>query len=449
MTAAKDDGEAAAPQLMERVAGTIYERLTDEEDARVCRDIPDDACRETPANFTLMLAAAFLSKLGDAVANPKTVLPWVMSTIGAPLYLTGLLVPLRESGSLIPQLFIAGWVRAHALRKWFWVAGSALQAVAMVGIGVVALFASGAAAGWMVIALLTAFSLARGLCSVAHKDVLGKTIPKSKRGQLTGWSASAAGVVTIGIGAGLMLTAGDDAGDPTSFGAMIVGAGALWIAAAGVFALVREFPGETGGGGDAFFEALRRLDILRTDAAFRRFVAARALFLSSALSAPYLVVMSQENGNGGAVALGLFVAASGLASMVSGPVWGRLADRSSRKVMVMAASATAAIGLLVFGAAVLAPGALKTFWFLPLAYFLLSVGHDGIRVGRKTYVVDLAGGNRRTDYVAVSNSIIGVLLLVGGAATAALGALGAAAVVLVLSLCGAAGAALGLKLPEA
>ncbi|HSO05975.1 MAG TPA: MFS transporter [Pelomicrobium sp.] len=448
MTAVNEGSDAAEMPFSQRLASTIYERLTDEEDARVCRDIPEDACRETPANFTLMLAAAFLSKLGDAVANPKTVLPWVMSSIGAPLYLTGLLVPLRESGSLIPQLFIAGWVRGHSLRKWFWVAGSVLQAIAMAAIGFVALFASGAFAGWAVIALLTAFSLARGLCSVAHKDVLGKTIPKSKRGQLTGWSASAAGMVTIGLGAGLMLAAADGTGDP-SYGAMIVGAGALWIAAAGLFALVREFPGETGGGGNAFFEALRRLDILRTDAAFRRFVATRALFLSSALSAPYLVVMAQENGNGGAVALGLFVAASGLASMVSGPVWGRLADRSSRKVMVMAASTTATIGFVVFGAAVLTPAALMTTWFLPLAYFLLSVGHDGVRVGRKTYVVDLAGGNRRTDYVAVSNSIIGVLLLVGGVASAALGTLGAAAVVLALSICGAAGALLGLTLPEA
>lgn len=434
--------------LTNRLALSIYERLTDEEDARVCRDIPEDACRETPANFSLMLVASFLSKLGDAIANPKTVLPWVMGAVGAPLALTGLLVPLRESGSLIPQLFIAGFVRRHPLRKWFWVAGSVLQAAAIAVIGAVALVATGAAAGWAVIALLLIFSLARGLCSVAQKDVLGKTIPKSKRGQLTGWSASAAGIVTIGVGAALMFAGRMQGGEP-SYGAMIVGAGALWVGAALLFALVREYPGETEGGGNAFFEALRRLDILKTDPAFRRFVVTRALFLSSALSAPYLVVMAQENGAGGAETLGMFVIASGLASMVSGPVWGRLADRSSRRVMVLAASVTAVIGFLVYGTAMAAPDLLAGAWFLPLAYFLLSVGHDGIRVGRKTYVVDLAGGNRRTDYVAVSNSIIGVLLLLAGAASAVLGALGAATVVLVLSVFGAAGALLGRTLPDA
>lgn len=439
-------GSAASPAAS-RFVQSIYERLTDEEDARVCRDIPEDACRETPANFSLMLGASFLSKLGDAIANPKTVLPWVMSAVGAPLALTGLLVPLRESGSLIPQLFVAGFVRQRALRKWFWVAGSMLQALAVTAIGVVALVGAGVGAGWVVIGLLALFSLARGLCSVAHKDVLGKTIPKSKRGRLTGWSASAAGVVTIGVGATLM-AAGSAGGEP-AYGSMIIGAGVLWLAAALLFALVREFPGETSGGGNAFFEALRRLEILKTDAAFRRFVVARALFLSSALSAPYLVVMAQQHGAAGAHTLGLFVLASGVASMVSGPVWGRLADRSSRRVMVLAATATAAIGFCVYGVAVLIPALLAGTWFLPLAYLALSIGHDGITVGRKTYVVDLAGGNRRTDYVAVSNSLIGVLLLGFGALSAALGALGAAAVVLMLSACGAAGAVLGRTLPEA
>ena len=47
-------------------------------------------------------------------------------------------------------------------------------------------------------------------------------------------------------------------------------------------------------------------------------------------------------------------------------------------------------------------------------YFLLSVAHQGARVGRKTYVVDIAEGNQRTDYVAVSNTAIGFVLLFTG-----------------------------------
>jgi len=47
---------------------------------------------------------------------------------------------------------------------------------------------------------------------------------------------------------------------------------------------------------------------------------------------------------------------------------------------------------------------------MPLIYFILTVDYQGIRIRRKTYLVNLAGGNKRTDYVALSNTIIGIVL---------------------------------------
>jgi hypothetical protein len=109
---------------------SIYELLVNEEDARACADIPEAACRETPRSFVLILLANFLTKVGDAIASPKTVLSWVMASVQAPTALIGFLVPIRESGSLIPQLFIASWVRRLAVRKWVWIVGALLQAAA-------------------------------------------------------------------------------------------------------------------------------------------------------------------------------------------------------------------------------------------------------------------------------------------------------------------------------
>ena len=34
----------------------LYATLVNEEDARVCREIPDTACREVPRNFFLLIA---------------------------------------------------------------------------------------------------------------------------------------------------------------------------------------------------------------------------------------------------------------------------------------------------------------------------------------------------------------------------------------------------------
>ncbi len=439
--------ESYIHMLKEDFSQTLYEKLMNEEDARVCKNISEDACQEVPGNFLLMIISSFFSQLGDAIANPKVVLPWVMETIHAPVYLIGFLVPVRESGSLIPQLVIASYIRLMPVRKWVWVGGSILQALAMAGIGIVAWTSEGVAAGYAIVGLLVVFSLSRGLSSVASKDVIGKTIPKTQRGRVTGWSASLAGLITVVIGGGFLLLS-QQALSPFVYGCMLAIAGILWLIAAVVYAGIKEFPGATEGGGNALFEALKRLTILRDDKPFRRFVITRSLLLCSALTAPYYVILAQKNLGSPTYLLGLFVLASGAASLLSAPFWGHFADLSSRKVMISAAVMTAALGLIVFTIDQLAPGLFGLVWLLPVVYFLLSIAHQGVRVGRKTYVVDLAEGNKRTDYVSVGNTLIGIILLILGFTGALSTVLEISAIILILSLMGVAGAILAVTLPE-
>jgi hypothetical protein len=138
-----------------------------------------------------------------------------------------------------------------------------------------------------------------------------------------------------------------------------------------------------------------------------------------------------------------------VASLVSGPIWGRFADLSSKRVMVAAALVTSCTGIATFLIDLFAPEISGTVWFLPLAYFVLSVAHSGVRVGRKTYVVNLGTGNKRTDYVAVSNTTIGVLLLMVGSVGLLTPIITNAGVIGLLALMGLGGAVLGTTLAEA
>lgn len=425
----------------------LYAKLVNEEDARVCREIPEAACREAPRNFFLLIGSYVLTKLGDAIANPKTTLTWMMDAIGAPVALTGLLVPVRESGSLIPQLVIAAFVRRQPVRKWVWVAGSLIQAVAVLAMGCIAWFLDGVAAGSAVVASLAVFSLARGLSSVAAKDVLGKTIPKTRRGRVNGFSASVAGLATLGVGSALVAYGADDSARGTFF-LLLAGAAVLWMLAAALYSQIAEWPGETEGGGNALSEAVRKLVLLREDAPFRNFVIARSLLLCSALSAPYYVILARHHSGSVTGQLGFFIIAGGLASSLSAPFWGRLADWSSRTVMVVAACITSGLGFLAVGVEQFAPKLAGLMWFYPLVFFVLMVAHSGVRLGRKTYVVDLAAGNRRTDYVAVSNSVIGIVLLLLGGMGAVAQAFSVPLVILVLSVLGLGGAVMSWSLPE-
>jgi hypothetical protein len=137
------DKRAVWYDISERMHGL----LIDEEDARVCEDIDEAACRESPLSFMILLVSSFLTKLGDELSSPKTTLAWASTVVGAPAFVLGFLVPIRESGSMIPQLFIGGRVRRMAIRKWVWVAGSLLQFAAVVSMGLSVLLLTGASAG--------------------------------------------------------------------------------------------------------------------------------------------------------------------------------------------------------------------------------------------------------------------------------------------------------------
>ncbi|MEK9713982.1 MAG: MFS transporter, partial [Thalassolituus sp.] len=98
--------------------------------------------------------------------------------------------------------------------------------------------------------------------------------------------------------------------------------------------------------------------------------------------------------------------------------------------------------------AVFARDWLSQIWLLPLLYFILSIAHQGVRLGRKTYVVNMGEGNKRTDYVSVGNTLIGVILLLMGFISALELLIGISGVILILSAMGLAGSWMAIRLPE-
>jgi len=425
----------------------LYDYLNNEEDARICKDINEDACKYTPKNYFLLMLSNLFTKLGDTLSNPKTVLAWVMSYINAPVYLISFIVPIRESGSMLPQILIASYIRTKSKRKWVYVIGAVLQCASMIGIGYVSLTTEGVLAGWLVIFFLVTFSLSRGLCSVASKDVLGKTIPKTRRGKLKGYTVAVSGILVLIAGLYMLYKSNKDTGI-LFYGYLIFFASAMWLISAFIYSMVRELPGETSGGRNGWKEAFKRMDIVRSDRHFRQFIIARSLLLCSALTAPFYVLLAQTYLGKESYLLGLFIIANGLASVISAPIWGRMADKSSRNVMVFAAVIASLLGIIMFVLISYIPWARNEYWLYPIAFFVLGVAHSGVRMGRKTYIVDMAGGNKRTDYVAVSNTIIGFILLITGGISAAAAAISTEGIILVLSLFGVAGAYVSSQLPN-
>lgn len=414
----------------------IFQWLTGGRDEGLGRDMANEQRPALPRNFLAQIIAQSLSKSGDVLADPKIILPWLIGAVGAPTFFIGFLVPIRESLALLPQVLVGQIIRRVPVRKWFWTASSIVEGACILAMGLVGLFGiRGAAAGWTIIALLVLFSVARGVASIASKDTLGKTVPKGLRGRVSGYAATLSGVVASLVGLWLVLV--PQAARPQwLLYVIIIAAGAAWFVAAAVYALVLELPGATAGGGRPGAAGLlrRQIGLLAGDPEFRRFVLARGLMISTALAGPVYVGLAEKGSSTSLGTLGGLVLASGLANLTSSSLWGGLADRSSRTTMAAGGALCGLLGLAVLGAIRLVPGLGGSTAFFAGAIFVLYVAHSGVRIGRKTQIVDLAGPQDRSEYVALANTVIGVLLLIFGAVVGALIAFDLQLALLVLSL---------------
>ncbi|MGD8569085.1 MAG: MFS transporter [Gammaproteobacteria bacterium] len=410
----------------------LHDLVTGDEDARVCKEIPDDACADQRRNFFAYLVANLLNKISDELVSARLTLPWLFSVLGVPATFAGFLVPIREAGVLLPQLMVAAYVRAMPRRKIVWLLGALLSAVMLLLMAFIAWQTDGMLAGWLLIACLVFYSLARGLCSVSAKDVLGKTVSKTRRGRLMGYSASLAGIATLIIG---LLLQGEFASrdNLAVLRVFIVVAGLLWLLAFGAFFAISEPAGATEGGGNALTEALRSLRLIIDDKPFRRYVISRVLLLSVALVIPFYVILAQQWLEGQLALLGWLIIANGLAGSVSAAIVGRLADRSSRNVMAGAAMLAGLVGVLTWYVGYFHADLSLGVATVVVVFFLITLAHGAVRLGRKVYLVDMASNQNRAKYVAVSNTIIGIAMLPAGVVGVIADILDVQSVILLLS----------------
>lgn len=406
----------------------------------MAEDVPNQK-----SNSRKFVGAHGLQNIGDQIIAAKTVLPWLLQSLGAPSFVIAMLVPIRESLSMLPQAAFTPWVTSHKRCKGIWVIGAIGQGAMAILMGVAAFMMEGAALGITILILLAVFAVFRSLCSIASKDVQGRIVPKGARGAISGKSAALGGLISLVIGTAMTLLPGVQ--NPSVLQMLMLAAGIMWFLAAFVFKTVKEpiDPDADGGGlNKAWWKDT--WELFRDNRDLRNFVIVRSLMLVSALSTVFVVTLSQEVSHD-ITGLGLFLVASGLSALIGGRIAGFFSDKSSRNTMTIGAAVSSAL-ILITLALVHWVGGPALRWILPTSFFLLNLAHIQIRVARKTYIVDMAESDKRTRYVGAANTMMGIVLLVVGLISGGIAMWGASAALLFLAAVGLVGVFAASRLPE-
>lgn len=386
----------------------FYEFLTNDDEPRACESIPDSDCTHVPGNFSKLVVNGTLSKLAEKLVSPSLTLPWLFSLLQAPQVLIGALVPIKDAGSLLPQLFVSGTVRGKAIRKHYWAGAAAFQGLMLLLSAFLLWQLPTQDTTWLLALLLLLFSIASGVASVAFKDVSAKTVPKGQRGQMLSFRSTFGGIVATVAAIVLVLWLRNE-NAASAFVWVYAIAGVLWLGAASVFASIAEKPGATKGGRNPAQEVRTGWHLLRDDIGYRRFIITRALLMAVPLLQPYFVMLTPQNDQNSVLFLGALILVGGLSQVLSSPFWGKLADVSTTKLMrISALLSLSSIALAVM----LMQFSFASFYGLLPVFFINGMAYAGARLSRKTYLVDYAPSDERPTYVSVANTLIGLYTLV-------------------------------------
>ena len=225
-------------------------------------------------------------------------------------------------------------------------------------------------------------------------------------------------------------------------------AGLSWFLAAAIFSLINEYPGATAGARGIRDLVRDQFTYLYQDRELQKFLVARTLMISTSLAGPVYVALAQREAGQSLDHLGWLMVASGLAGALSSTFWGFLSDRSSRLTMVLAAALAGGLGIAVLAAQAYLVDHTRSIAFYSAVLFILGAAHAGIRIGRKTHIVDLAHGDRKAEYVALSNTLIGIALIFMGVLSGVFMSISLEAAIVALSVLSLLGAAIPLWMKD-
>lgn len=355
--------------------------------------------------YRLLLGISSSTKIADLLVSPKTTLPYILTASGAPGWLIPLLVPIKESGSLIPQWLLKTTVsKRFGNRTSLWRIGALTQGLGILFlVASIALFTEQLLAA-SVLGLLILISFGRSICSLSMKDIQAESIAKGERGKLIGLASSISGGLTM-VSSAVFLLSDQPLTQGISYGLLIVG-GLLFLLSM-LFSLplsVRYSPESS--------EQENMQHFWRTiteEKNLRHIILSRILMLHSALIVPYIVASAVDS-TSTTSQLPFFVGLSAFASLISSYIWGMYADKGAITTLRIAAT------VCILSALTFAIGLDElTNTMKLMLFFLLTLGHAGIRTGRKTYLLDITERSNRTGYVAAGNTCVGIgLLLLGG-----------------------------------
>lgn len=376
--------------------------------------------REIRRSFILGVVNGALFEFAERLIDPPLVLTWFVSRLTSSNLLVGLVAPLGDAGWFLPQIFISGLVQRMPRKMLSYTLAAVVRAIAWFLV---------AAAVWLVdspVLLLVTFfilygvaRLAAGLGGLGFFEVVAKTIPVNRRGSFFAWRMLTGGL--LGLGAGVVTREVlNRFAFPHGHALLFVIYDAVIIPAMLAFIIIREPPGTDAPQAPTLRQQLQRArQLLRTDAIFRRYMGMRTALGLAGIALPFYGVYARNVLGAPEGMVGIYVAVRVGAGLLANLPWGSLGDRKGNRLVALwlslGSALTSLLALALAGWVAISPSGGPWLPYLALPLFLLNgaLAPASMLVG-SNFLLELVPEAERPLYLGLSNTLIGIVVLISG-----------------------------------
>ncbi|MBE9471424.1 MAG: MFS transporter [Chloroflexi bacterium] len=377
---------------------------------------------EVRRSFALGVFNGTAFRFAETLIDPPLILTWFVSQLTSSNLLIGLVAPMGNAGWFLPQIFVSTRIQRMERKMPSYTLAAVIRTIAWVLL---------AAAVWLVddprlllvgfFALYAIARLSAGLAGLTFFDVVAKTIPARRRGSFFAWRQLLGGL--LGLGGGWIVKTilyHPALSFPRGHAVLFLVYCAVMVLALAAFALIREPPGPVVAEPVTLREQLWRAGRLwRTDQVYRRYIAARLSLAMANIALPFYGIYAKNVLGAPEGMVGIYVVARVGALLLSNLLWGRLSDRRGNRLVMRlvslgsglaALSALALVGMM----GLLRPqGAWLPYLALPL-FFLDGAMLPAQILSGSNFLLELVPGAERPLYLGLSNTLMGVVVLISG-----------------------------------
>ena len=297
----------------------------------------EQAARHLRRNAVVQLAHGLFGQTGFRLVSAPTFLPAYLFLLSGSEFAVGLARSLQAAGTVASPVIGAALIGHRKKILGMTLASSALMRVQILGLAVAGFLLGSGAEVVAIVALLALMGFFQGIAQVTMNSLRAKVIPVRRRGLVSGARNFLAGLTSASVSyvAGAYVIDANLFGNGYSSVFLL----AFFITSIGWFALAltREPKATSARPRASVLATLRAVaPILRSQPAFRRFFAARALGACGSMALPFYILFFGTRLELTGTLLGTLTTIWMLTSSLANLFWGLLADRRGYKLVMVA-----------------------------------------------------------------------------------------------------------------